>query len=102
MPEEIEFAKGGDGGGPKGFFKSVSSFSSVVCRPDPENPGRQICKRVEQSDTYDPFEGGHQQRKRESEEVRDAPNLGNFFGFWPSHHEPESQHEHQRGIVSKM
>jgi hypothetical protein len=53
--EEIEFAKGGEGGGPKGFFRSVSSFSSVVCRPDPENPGRQICKRVEQSDTFDPF-----------------------------------------------
>ena len=54
-PQDIEFSKGGDGGGPKGFFKSVSSYSSVVCRPDPDNPGRQICKRVEQSDTYDPF-----------------------------------------------
>jgi hypothetical protein len=81
MPEKIEFSKGGDGDGPKGFFKSVSSFSSVVCRPDPENPGRQICKRVEQSDTYDPFNGGSESRKRESEEYREAPTISNLFGF---------------------
>ena len=38
--EEIEFSKGGGGDGPKGFFRTSSFSSSVVCRPDPDNPGK--------------------------------------------------------------
>lgn len=48
------------GGGdepPKAFFQSYSSSSSVVCRPDPDNPGHQICTKTESSKTYDPVRG---------------------------------------------
>lgn len=73
QPEEIKFSNGGGGEGPKSYFKSYSSVSSVVCKPDPENPGRQICKRVENSKSYDPI-SGIQSRHRESED--DHPTFG--------------------------
>lgn len=38
--EEIKFSNGGGGDGPKSYFKSWSSVSSIVCRPDPNNPGK--------------------------------------------------------------
>ena len=78
--EEIKFDGGGGGGGPpKAFFKSFSSVSSVTCRPDPENPGKQICTRTEKTDSFDPF-SGHSSRQKRSEETQDAPSL--LGGFW--------------------
>jgi len=55
-----------------------------VCRPDPDNPGQQICKTVRSSDTIDPFEGNSSSRS-ESEEQRPGrlngpiPDLNEFF-----------------------
>ena len=43
-----------------------------MCRPDPDNPGKQICTRTEKTDTFDPFEG-HSRRERHSEETQDGP-----------------------------
>ena len=64
--DEIKFANNGGGGGqPKSFFQTYSSSSAIVCRPDPNNPGKQICTRTETTDTFDPFKG-HTQRRRES------------------------------------
>ena len=55
---DIKFdGTGGGGGPPKAFFKSYSSVSSYTCRPDPDNPGKQICTKTEKTDSYDPFEG---------------------------------------------
>ena len=38
--EELKFGGGGDSGPPKAYFRSFSSSSSVICRPDPDNPGQ--------------------------------------------------------------
>jgi hypothetical protein len=50
---------GGSGGGGKPFiaFGGSSKSSQVVCRNDPENPGQQICKRVERYSYIDPRTG---------------------------------------------
>jgi hypothetical protein len=61
---------GGGGGDGKPYFRfsSSSSFTSVVCEPDPENPGHQICKKVEKNTSIDPETGKKTIRKIESEE----------------------------------
>ena len=56
---EIEFSNGGGDGGNGfnrfgGFVKS-QSFSRV-CYPDPENPGKMICKESNNSQGYNPYD----------------------------------------------
>jgi hypothetical protein len=53
----MKFGGGGGGDPPKTFFRSFSSSSSNICKPDPENPGRMICKRVVSTNEYDPING---------------------------------------------
>jgi hypothetical protein len=48
---------GGGGGKPFTTFGGSSSSFSISCRTDPENPGQQICKRVEMKTTRDPISG---------------------------------------------
>ena len=77
---DIEFDNNGGGGGPpRAYFKSFSSSSSVVCRPDPDNPGKQICTRSEKTNQFDPFNGGHRSHEKHSEESRDEHPLGGFL-----------------------
>jgi len=56
---EIEFSNGG-GDGENGFnrfggFVKSQSFSRV-CYPDPENPGKMICKESNNSQGYNPYD----------------------------------------------
>ena len=48
---------GSDNGKPYIRFGSSSSFSSTICRPDPENPGQQICKKIVRQTVIDPETG---------------------------------------------
>jgi hypothetical protein len=67
--EEQKFG-GGGGGGPKAFFSSSSSMSSIVCRPDPNNPHQQICKKVVKESSIDPLTGKRTERNVEKEEAQ--------------------------------
>ena len=78
--EEMEFSNGG-GGGSGPYFKSFSSVSSYTCRPDPDNPGNQICTHSEKTDTFDPLAGHSSWSKRTEEQVNGSFNpFGVFFG----------------------
>ena len=56
-------------------------MSSYTCRPDPDNPGKQICVRSEQSDSFDPVKG-RSSRHKSSEEQLESGNGGmNPFGL---------------------
>ena len=70
---------GGGGGDGKPYFRfsSSSSYSTVVCNPDPENPDHQICKKVVKNTSIDPDTGKKTVRNIESEESRP---LNNGFG----------------------
>lgn len=55
---DIEYSKGGDGGGDKfsryGYVKS--SVYSRHCYSDPENPGKIICKETRDNSGFNPFD----------------------------------------------
>ena len=76
--KEEELKHGGNGGGGKPYvrFGGYSSSSSTVCRPDPENPGHQICKKVVKETSIDPNTGKMSTREIETEQ----PASG-FLGF---------------------
>jgi len=76
--EQEEERKFGGSGGGKPFiaFGGSSRSSQTVCRPDPNNPGQQICKRIEKESYRDPFTGEQRSRTNESDEYRP----GGFFG----------------------
>ena len=77
--EELNF-NGGGGGEGKPFFRSSSFSSSYICRPDPDNPGKQICTRTESSNSFDPHQG-HQSQSKRSEETRDGPQDHGLWSF---------------------
>jgi hypothetical protein len=63
---EMEFSKGGGDGGNGynsfgGYVKS-QSFSRV-CYPDPENPGKMICKETNNSKGYNPYDSNDKKVK---------------------------------------
>ena len=66
----MKFGGGGGGDPPKTFFRSFSSSSSNICKPDPENHGRMICKRVVSTNEYDPINGSRSEHKETEEEQR--------------------------------
>ena len=77
--QEVEEQKmGGNGGGGKPFirFGGASTFSSTVCRPDPEHPGHQICKKVVKEEVIDPETGKKTTREVESEDSQPSGFLG--------------------------
>mmetsp|Transcript_9370 Transcript_9370/g.15808 ORF Transcript_9370/g.15808 Transcript_9370/m.15808 type:complete len:124 (-) Transcript_9370:936-1307(-) len=76
--EKQEFGGGGGGGKPFIRFSSSSSMSSVVCRPDPNDPYQQICKTVTQQTSIDPETGKRTVRNVESEDTQ--PSFSSFFG----------------------
>ena len=81
---ELKFGGGGGGGGkPYVRFGSMSSFSSTICRPDPDNPGQQICKKVHQETVIDPETGKRSVRNIEKEEQMPG-GMGSFFGGGPA------------------
>ena len=49
--------KVGGGGGGGRYIQSSTKSSQVMCRTDPQNPGQQICKRVERYSYTDPQTG---------------------------------------------
>ena len=75
---------GGGGGGGKPYFRfsSSSSYSTVVCNPDPENPGQQICKKVVKNTSIDPDTGKRTVRNIESEESRPISNGFGAFSIF--------------------
>jgi hypothetical protein len=52
---DMEFNKGGGGGGPHGFFSIRTNVYSKECFSDPNNPGKMICKETSNSSGYNPF-----------------------------------------------
>lgn len=62
---EMEFSKGGDGeNGFNRFGGYVKSSSySRVCYPDPENPGKMICKETNNSKGYNPYDSNDKKVK---------------------------------------
>jgi hypothetical protein len=62
---EIEFSKGGnDGNGFNRFNGYVKSQSfSRICSPDPENPGKMICKETNNSKGYNPYDSNDKKVK---------------------------------------
>ena len=87
-----ELKHGGNGGGGKPYirFGGFTSSSSIVCRPDPENPGQQICKKVVKESSIDPETGKRSTREIESEE----PGQGGFHSFFGG---PRSDSLQERG-----
>ena len=67
---------GGGGGKPYIRFGSSSSFSQTICRPDPENPGSQICKKVITHSSVDPETGNRTERHTESEDSEPVSGFG--------------------------
>jgi hypothetical protein len=47
--------EGGGGGDPIGFFSVKNTIYSRECYSDPNNPGKMICKEINNSSGYDPF-----------------------------------------------
>lgn len=84
QPQELQrrFHNGG-GGGPSGFFAfgGSSKSSSTICRPDPNNPGHQICKKVFKETRIDPQTGHQYTTTNESEESREISRGGFFNNF---------------------
>ena len=78
----MKYGGSGGGGGGKPYIRSSFMSYSTVCRPDPENPGHQICKNVRQESILDPETGKRSVRNVESEEQREIKGgfLGSFFG----------------------
>ena len=72
---------GGGGGKPYIRFGSTSIMSSTICRPDPENPGQQICKKVHQETVIDPETGKRSVRNVEKEEAMQGGFGSSLFGF---------------------
>ena len=81
--EQVRRFSNNGGGGPSGFFAfgGSSRSSSVVCRPDPTNPGHQICKKVSTESRIDPRTGQRFVTTNESEEKRELPRGGFFRGI---------------------
>jgi hypothetical protein len=52
---DIEFNKGGGGGGPRAFFSVKTNVYSKECYSDPNNPGKMICKETNNMSGYDPL-----------------------------------------------
>lgn len=52
---DIEYSRGGGGGGPNGFFAIKTNVYSKQCFSDPNNPGKMICKEMTNSSGFDPF-----------------------------------------------
>ena len=71
---------GGGGGGGKPYIRQSFMSYSQVCRPDPENPGQQICKKVRQESYLDPETGKRSVRNVESEESREVGGFGSMLG----------------------
>ena len=57
-----EYSRGG-GGGPAGFFSIKTNVFSRQCYSDPNNPGRMICKEVNNQSGFDPFNQDNNYKK---------------------------------------
>ncbi|CAI2375716.1 unnamed protein product [Moneuplotes crassus] len=83
MEQERKYHNGGGGGGPSGFFAfgGSSKSSSTVCKPDPNNPGHQICKHITKTTKIDPTTGQRITTTDESEDTKPMRGFGGtFFG----------------------
>jgi hypothetical protein len=89
---DMEFNKGGGGGGPRGFFTVKTNVYSKECYSDPNNPGKMICKETNNLSGYDPF-NSERNYNRSKENVYTRDYNGN-----QNHDEPKKE----KSFMDKM
>jgi len=85
---DMEYNKGGGGGGPRGFFSVKTNVYSKECYSDPNNPGKMICKETNNMSGYDPF--NREMNYNKSKENIYTKNYSNMGAQYPEINKEES------------